>query len=75
MPPGVLQTYPTYRIRWERLKEFLEVTFQDWEHDFEEKRKDDRFHFYCPRELTSEEFAKLDELSTTRSEARGQPTE
>ena len=38
MARGVLQTYPTYRIRWERLKEFLEATFQDWEHDFEEKR-------------------------------------
>ncbi|KAF7506102.1 hypothetical protein GJ744_012253 [Endocarpon pusillum] len=62
-PPGEKlrqNTYPVYRLSWEKLKAFLENKFP--KQSFEERRvQNDHYIFDVPEDLTSEDHAKIEQ--------------
>ncbi|KAI9776789.1 MAG: hypothetical protein M1816_005083 [Peltula sp. TS41687] len=63
------ETYPIYRLKWEKLKAFLERRFPG--HQFQERVHKDRYVFTIPESLTSEEF---DAIADERDKAQNEGT-
>jgi len=61
-PAVKTRTFPVYHLRWERLKDYLQRRFPDFQFGDERRVNGDRYLFQIPESLKSVDFTAIEGL-------------